>query len=142
MANTLVPDLAGQRGSSQQAHLILDEIISKGNRVAEVRKTELTRLETLFEGLKQRYTNAENPISTALEETDEDEQSQVTGTMSGNHRQNENSQMPFLSEDANVTVEQDELPEIGLSSYDIAAIVDQIDYNASPSFWLAQEDLE
>ncbi|PWY87284.1 Zn(II)2Cys6 transcription factor [Aspergillus sclerotioniger CBS 115572] len=141
MASTLVPDLTGQRGSSQQAHLILDEIISKGNRVAEVRKTELARLETLFEGLKQRYTNA-NPISTASAETNDGEQTQVTDTMPGNNRQNENSQLPFLPGDLNVSDDQDELPEIGLSSYDIAAIVDQIDYSASPSFWLAQEDLE
>ncbi|GLA71007.1 hypothetical protein AtubIFM55763_001287 [Aspergillus tubingensis] len=131
MASALVPELVGQRSSNQQAHLILDEIISKGNRVAEIRKADLTRLETLFEGLKERYANAANHISTALvPETSDDAHEQ-------DHRPNDNTQLPFITGDINVS--EDELPELGLTSYDIAAIVDQIDYNASPSFWLAQE---
>ncbi|XRM47773.1 hypothetical protein ABZX51_010736 [Aspergillus tubingensis] len=131
MASALVPELVGQRSSNQQAHLILDEIISKGNRVAGIRKADLTRLETLFEGLKERYANAANHISTALvPETSDDAHEQ-------DHRPNDNTQLPFITGDINVS--EDELPELGLTSYDIAAIVDQIDYNASPSFWLAQE---
>ncbi|GAA82994.1 Zn(II)2Cys6 transcription factor [Aspergillus luchuensis IFO 4308] len=131
MASALVPALVGQRSSNQQAHLILDEIISKGNRVAEIRKADLTRLETLFEGLKERYANAANHISTALvPETSGDAHGQ-------DHRPSDDTQIPFITGDINVS--EDELPELGLTSYDIAAIVDQIDYNASPSFWLAQE---
>lgn len=131
MASALVPELVGQRSFNQQAHLILDEIISKGNRVAEIRKADLTRLETLFEGLKERYANAANHISaTLVPETSDDAHEQ-------DHRPNDNTQLPFITGDINVS--EDELPELGLTSYDIAAIVDQIDYNASPSFWLAQE---
>lgn len=131
MAGALVPELVGQRSSNQQAHLILDEIISKGNRVAEIRKADLTRLETLFEGLKERYTHAANHISTDLvPESSGDAHGQ-------NHRSSDDAQLPCITGDINVA--EDELPELGLTSYDIAAIVDQIDYTASPSFWLAQE---
>ncbi|KZF24974.1 Zn(II)2Cys6 transcription factor [Xylona heveae TC161] len=55
MANTLFPNMIdGQNTYSQDAHSILDEIICKGNRVAEVRKQELIYLEGLFQQLATR----------------------------------------------------------------------------------------
>ena len=105
MAGALVPELVGQRSSNQQAHLILDEIISKGNRVAEIRKADLTRLETLFEGLKERYAHAANHISTDLVP-------ETSGDAHGhNHRSSDEAQLPCITGDINVV--EDELPELG-----------------------------
>ena len=54
MANTLFPNAHGTDGQnhSQTAHTILDEIIFRGNRLAEARKTELANLEGIFQELR------------------------------------------------------------------------------------------
>lgn len=48
MANALFPHLAEEQDSTQEAYTILDEMIAKGNKVAEVRKKELLNLRQLF----------------------------------------------------------------------------------------------
>lgn len=45
---TLFPHVADGPAYSKIAHSILDEMISKGNKLAEVRKSELSHLEMLF----------------------------------------------------------------------------------------------
>ncbi|KAK1535792.1 hypothetical protein CPAR01_09334 [Colletotrichum paranaense] len=56
MAKALFPAVIGDDGLSQieQTHNILDDMISKGNLVAEVRKAELVHLETLFRKFTRR----------------------------------------------------------------------------------------
>lgn len=50
MAKALFPTVIGDDGlfQTEQTHNILDDMMSKGNLVAEVRKAELVHLETLF----------------------------------------------------------------------------------------------
>lgn len=54
MANTLFPATDESTLHSQAAHAILDEMISKGNRVAAMRKKELDHLQKLFAELSRR----------------------------------------------------------------------------------------
>lgn len=54
MTRTLFPRVVDGEWCSQAAHSILDEMIRKGNRIAEVRKGELTHLEKLFKELAAR----------------------------------------------------------------------------------------
>ena len=56
MTDTLFPDSLGPEGQnhSQTAHVILDEIILRGNRLANERKAELKHLESLFQELRRR----------------------------------------------------------------------------------------
>jgi proline utilization trans-activator len=54
MANTLFPHASDGRSYSRETHLILDEMIYKGNRLAGTRKEELAYLEELFRELEAR----------------------------------------------------------------------------------------
>ena len=54
MADTLFPDVVDYPSCHQQVHLILDNLISRGNRVAEARRSELCHLETLCQDLTSR----------------------------------------------------------------------------------------
>lgn len=54
MANTLFPSSTQDRLYSENAHAILDELILWGNRVANARKQELSRIEDLFQKLADR----------------------------------------------------------------------------------------
>ena len=54
MTRTLFPRVVDGEWCSQAVHGILDEMIRKGNKIAEVRKGELTHLEKLFQELAAR----------------------------------------------------------------------------------------
>lgn len=54
MTRTLFPRVVDGEWCSQAAHGILDEMIRKGNKIAEVRKRELMHLEKLFQELAAR----------------------------------------------------------------------------------------
>lgn len=54
LANTLFPQLEGCPTYNHVAYSILDEMVCKGNRVAEMRKSELAHLQTLFDELATR----------------------------------------------------------------------------------------
>lgn len=61
IANTLFPhstDSTPGYSWSQEAHSILDEMVSKGNMLAAARKTELSHLESLFNELAARIERA------------------------------------------------------------------------------------
>lgn len=51
LAKTLFPATADDQSDSQEAHTLFDEIIDKGNRIAQARKSELARLENLCQDL-------------------------------------------------------------------------------------------
>lgn len=51
IANTLFPDVTDYPGCGELAHQILDNLISRGNRVAASRKAELLHLENLCQEL-------------------------------------------------------------------------------------------
>ncbi|KAF5856487.1 hypothetical protein ETB97_007289 [Aspergillus alliaceus] len=54
MANALFPQILHGQVYSKEAHSILEEMIENGNKIAEVRQTELAQLEGLFEELAAR----------------------------------------------------------------------------------------
>jgi proline utilization trans-activator len=54
MANVLFPDAVDGPASAQEAHSILDQMISNGNKVAQVRKEELVHVEGLFMAVAAR----------------------------------------------------------------------------------------
>ncbi|BAE65657.1 unnamed protein product [Aspergillus oryzae RIB40] len=54
MTNALFPQALDGQAYLEEAHWILDEMISNGNKVAEVRKAELVHLQMLFEELTAR----------------------------------------------------------------------------------------
>lgn len=54
MGNTLFPQDKADTHYHELAHSILDEMSASGNRVAEIRKNELERLEGLFQELDTR----------------------------------------------------------------------------------------
>lgn len=54
LANALFPRLAEGQKSTEGAYELLDEMINKGNRVAEARRNELFNLKRLFAELSTR----------------------------------------------------------------------------------------
>jgi proline utilization trans-activator len=65
MASAIFPHMTeNQPGNQRDAHLIFDEMIRKGNRVAETRKAELNFLELLFQEFVMRIREQESqPLS-------------------------------------------------------------------------------
>lgn len=47
MAKAIFPGIGVEEDYVRQAHVILDDMVSKGNRIAEVREMEVSRLESL-----------------------------------------------------------------------------------------------
>ncbi|KAI2462765.1 hypothetical protein F4781DRAFT_419001 [Annulohypoxylon bovei var. microspora] len=54
MANALFPDVVDYRSCRLLTHQILNDLISRGNRVARLRKTELCHLENLYQEFQTR----------------------------------------------------------------------------------------
>ena len=75
MAHFLFPDIVPDEAFLGETHSILDEMTSKGNRLAQVRQQELQRLDALFKELKRREdinanrTAAEDTASAAMSAT-------------------------------------------------------------------------
>lgn len=165
MANTLFPSSTSDHLPSQTAHAILDEMILCGNRVAEARKAELTRIEGLFLELSKRVEQeglrvltlsgreAVEAVSAPHPNPQPDEESERSGEASlaeaglvstsgvgvGGAR--------GLSAEGSEQGGFDSLDLIGISSYEFLSIVDQID-NPVPygvfdggSEWLAGEEV-
>ncbi|GKZ67843.1 hypothetical protein AnigIFM50267_002395 [Aspergillus niger] len=140
MANALFPDAVDGPASAQEAHSILDQMISNGNKVAQVRKEELVHVEGLFMEVAARAEmNGLQPLtlSTTVNEErstehgrDSTEEQNVRGTeyveefvpidLPGAgyaHTQYHPSMMMPSAE---------LLDDIGISSAEFLAIVDQI----------------
>lgn len=66
MASALFPEAFDGKASAQEAHSILDQMISNGNKVAKVRKEELLHLEGLFREVAARAeSNGLQPLTLA-----------------------------------------------------------------------------
>jgi hypothetical protein len=158
MANALFPSSTDERSYSQAAHSILDEMVLCGNRVAEARKGELTRIEGLFQDLAKRVEQEGLRILTLsdpglaevipVDIADEAHSEEVPVTEPGmTLRSSARDTRPFSaysSPPANI----DSLDSVGISSYEFLSIVDQINNPGVQygdmdirSDWLAGEDI-
>lgn len=162
MAHTLFPPSTDGQSHSQTAHAILDEMILCGNRVAEARKAELTRIEDLFGELTKRVQQeglrtltlsgreVADVVPAAQAHLDENRSGGASVTGSELGVQSLVRDARALSADAEVQGQGqvDSLDIIGISSYEFLSIVDQIDNPGAPygvfdggTEWLAGEDL-
>lgn len=142
MANTLFPRMAEGQTYSQDAHSILDEMISAGNRLAEARKAELTHLEALFRELttqteqrdRQIVTSSnmeqgKSPTEGGISEVQQEQTASTTvaseiGTTDRSLDSGDSASSPsVLPRTAN---DLEFLDDIGISSCEFLSIVDQI----------------
>lgn len=149
MTRTLFPRVADGEAGIHNAHSILDEMIYKGNKLAEVRKMELTQIESLFQQLATRIEQ-QGLQTLTLSSPEQSVVSANTGYNNNNYNEHqgggnfatatatdpqasancmpENSQLPsgLLPQD---TSDLEFLESIGISSYEFLSIVDDIDDN-------------
>lgn len=154
MAKTLFPATVNDDSSAAQAHTIIDEMISKGNRIAQARKDELTRLESLCQDLvmqsEQRglqILNLTYPVESEHGSGGEgfalggvgqafgtgsapsDDQNTTTGADGG--PQTSSTSFPH---DMQAMVDYSLMEDIGISSDAFFAIVNQMDHLAPEPF--------
>ena len=145
MANTLFPRVADGQTYSQETHSILDEMICKGNRVAEARKAELTHLESLFRELAEREQrrglqtltlfSPENAHTMPENNLSEEQQAVASGAdseMNAPSMARDPPSSPGINLQTSSNVEF--LDNIGISSYEFLSIVDQIGNSENLSY--------
>lgn len=144
MTRTLFPHFAGE-ACSQNAHSILDEMICKGNKLAEVRKMELTQIEYLFQQLATRIEH--QGLQTLTLSSPEQSVASTTSGRNNNNNNNEDQGASFAMDPQTAahcmtgesqspsgsgcafpqdTSNLEFLDSIGISSYEFLSIVDQI----------------
>lgn len=136
MANALFPHLDDCHTYYQRAHSILDEMVSKGNKVAEMRKLELIHLETLFGELSKRVERSglQTLGLTTPPDTDDQHRNAACEDESGGACPTPGVQTALptpgdteLSSDLQTGIISNEfLDDLGISSYDFLSIVDQM----------------
>lgn len=131
MANAVFPQVIDGQVHSQEAHWILDEMISNGNRIAEVRKAELVYLESLFRELAaQVETRGLQPL--LLSTPDEpgarqsDEERQGILPADANMMAFSMDQYPQSPPSADPQMPSEFLDNIGISSAEFLSIVEEI----------------
>ncbi|KAM0327639.1 hypothetical protein ACHAQA_005932 [Verticillium albo-atrum] len=142
MADALFPSVAEDaRGHSQAAHSIIDDMISKGNKVAAVRKADLTQLEDLCRELAaqsdarglQTLTllglddsiSGSSQAGTNLDAVPGSDDLGLNGSGAGTESLAEESQMLWASLPP-PTTNLEFLDNIGISSEEVFSILDQI----------------
>lgn len=131
MSSTLFPPDTVDPLYSNIAHQILDEMSSRGNKVAQIRKSELLRLEGLFNVLDQKVKQAGLQTLTldGLGEDGAEMQNVSCGPVGGHHFGSSAhlKQMRSISPAGHeMPTELDSLDGIGISSYEFLSIIDQI----------------
>lgn len=137
MANALFPHLDDGKTYSQQAHSILDEMVFKGNRVAQMRKSELSHLETLFDELVQHAERRGlQPLSLSVPPETEIELGNIScedGHGGGYPTHTEPAAVPMAKDPPPLspqlhsgTTNHEFLGNIGISSYEFLSIMDQM----------------
>lgn len=133
MARTLFPHVTDGEACSNHAHSILNEMISKGNKLAEVRKSELAHIESLFRELstqvERRGLQALTLPSPELIDAvcQAQQMPSVASPQSMTVPATEDSQCPLSSPLSQEAMNFDLLDNIGISSYDFFSIVDQME---------------
>lgn len=134
MARTLFPHVTDGEACSNHAHSILNEMISKGNKLAEVRKSELAHIESLFRELStqverrglQALTLSSPELMDAVCQAQQ-AMPPVPSPQSMTLPATEDSQCPLSSPLSQEAMNLDLLDNIGISSYDFFSIVDQME---------------
>ncbi|KAL4895512.1 Zn(II)2Cys6 transcription factor [Aspergillus ambiguus] len=119
MGNALFQPDAVAQSYSEQGHKILDEMISRGNKIARVRKNELKHLERLFHELNERVREEGLQILTL---SDEREEQGLAPEADLSH----NDMEILPSVDPEAPTDLDALDSIGISSNEFLSIIDQI----------------
>lgn len=135
MTRTLFPHVADGEACSNSAHSIFDEMITKGNRLAQVRKSELTQIESLFAELSTQIKR--HGLQTLTLSTPDHVYPETSCQTDQGIASVPTPQSPSLftsgdSEFSTATLEQDTrnldiLDSIGISSYEFFSIVDQME---------------
>ncbi|KAF7595575.1 hypothetical protein BBP40_005610 [Aspergillus hancockii] len=132
MANALFPHAAEGQTYSEEAHSILDEMIYKGNRLAAVRKAELTHLEILFRELAARIERRglktltlSSPIQDNPENCPSEVSSPVDPEIDHVSTARDSSTSSALV-DLQTANHLEFLDNIGISSYEFLTIVNQM----------------
>lgn len=135
MANALFPHLDDCHTYYQRAHTILDEMVSKGNKVAEMRKLELVHLERLFGELSKRVERSGLQtlgLTTPPEDGQPGAGCEDGGGCEGEGTPGVGGALPTpgdteLGSDLQPGIISNEfLDDLGISSYDFLSIVDQM----------------
>lgn len=140
MAYTVFPNMADNQECSKLAYPTLDEMIHQGNKIAEVRKAELTHLERLCQELAARPEQSGFQIMTLPSpegsSTDRDD-----GSLISENTQTEMTVPPTMGAETGPFLQNHIAPisdygpqishtefldDIGISSEDFLAIVDQM----------------
>ncbi|PYI07533.1 hypothetical protein BO78DRAFT_443093, partial [Aspergillus sclerotiicarbonarius CBS 121057] len=129
MGNTLFPPDTATQSYSPLAHQILDEMISRGNKVARLRKSELTRLEGLFQVLAERVK--QEGLQTLTLPGTADPENDFLGerreiTLTAGQDATPKGIGPFSTPDTHISNDMDILESIGISSYEFWSILGQI----------------
>lgn len=135
MTRTLFPHVADGEACSNSAHSILNEMISKGNKLAQVRKSDLIQIESLFGELSaqvERHGLQTLTLSTPENEYPDTSYQADQGIPSVPTPQSLALLATGDSEFSASALEQDTrnldiLDNIGISSYEFFSIVDQME---------------
>jgi proline utilization trans-activator len=138
MASTLFHSVANDQDFAAKAHEILDELIYKGNRVAQARKTELLNLQNLcLELNRQSEQHGLQPLALGISFNNDVISSttelpeQMPGTWGGPTGMSvaalmDTSRVDIAQSDAFVPSNLDFLDGIGISSGDFYSIVEEM----------------
>lgn len=131
MANAVFPQVVDGQANSQEAHWILDDMISNGNKVAGVRKAELTHLESLFREVAARVEILglqplllSTPDEPSVTQMDEEQQEILLADPDIMVPSMEEYHQPSPSTDLQMPSEF--LDNIGISSVEFFSIVDEM----------------
>lgn len=135
MANALFPRLAEGQDSTEGAYELLDEMINKGNKVAEARRNELLNLKRLFTELSTRIEERglrtlTLPDMNFVDLHHGDAQFPAT-PFTGSEAMSSSLAVTHapLDADQQVPCNTDFLDNIGISSYEFLSIVDQMGHS-------------
>lgn len=147
MANAIFPSTSDldRLVHIQQAHSILDEMIQKGNSVAEVRKAELVHLEWLFEQFATRVSQQDfqrRRLSASIEAIMDPAAINVAATEPDLVSMTTLSESQALISPFPDTPDNTEfLQSIGISSEDFLSIAEQMDSQSQDGFPYSTMDL-
>ncbi|KAI1088767.1 hypothetical protein F5B19DRAFT_470128 [Rostrohypoxylon terebratum] len=135
MANALFPDVVDYQKCHQLTHQILDNLISRGNRVARVRKLELCYLENLYREFQTRQQghrmlhllNPEGPTEVVRKESHSSNRRDLTmDSDTGTFITAADPRHPLHSPQPHSTSNMEFLDDIGISSEEFLSIVQEI----------------
>ncbi|KAI1453549.1 fungal-specific transcription factor domain-containing protein [Annulohypoxylon moriforme] len=135
MANALFPGVVDYQSCHQLAHQILDDLVSRGNRVAKLRKTELCHLENLYLEFQTRQQghrmlhllNPDGPTNDLIRKENQGQNRHLTvDSDPSTFVTAADPRHPLHSPNAHTTSNMEFLDNIGISSEEFLSIVQEI----------------